>query len=77
MDLRIVQFIAALRASGVRISLAESEDAFRAIEQMGVQEREAFRISLRATLVKDAEDQEQVHKRLRIIGAERIPGLAS
>ena len=52
MDQRIVQFIAALRASGVRISLAESEDAFHAIEHMGVQDREAFRISLRTTLVK-------------------------
>jgi len=56
MDQRIVQFIGALRASGVRISLAESEDAFHAVEHMGVQDREAFRISLRTTLVKDASD---------------------
>lgn len=56
MDQRIAQFIAALRASGVRISLAESADAFRAIEQMGVQDRDLFRISLRATLVKEASD---------------------
>jgi uncharacterized protein len=54
MEDRIVRFIAALRAGGVRISLAESADAFRAVEHLGVEEREAFRLSLRATLVKDA-----------------------
>jgi uncharacterized protein with von Willebrand factor type A (vWA) domain len=54
MEERIIQFIAALRASGVRVSLAESADAFGAVDVMGVQDREAFRLSLRATLVKDA-----------------------
>lgn len=54
MEERIVKFIAALRAGGVRVSLAESADAFRAIDELGVQDREAFRLSLRATLVKDA-----------------------
>lgn len=56
MEERIVKFIAALRASGVRISLAESTDAFRAVESLGVKDREVFRISLRTTLVKDADD---------------------
>ncbi|MGB9898896.1 MAG: hypothetical protein ACPLTO_13390, partial [Thermanaerothrix sp.] len=56
MERRMVQFIAALRASGVRISLAESTDAFQAVEQLGVQDRERFRLSLRATLIKDARD---------------------
>lgn len=54
MEDRIVRFIAALRAGGVRVSLAESADAFRAVENLGVEAREAFRLSLRATLVKDA-----------------------
>jgi uncharacterized protein with von Willebrand factor type A (vWA) domain len=54
MDERIVKFISALRAGGVRISLAESADAFNAVDKLGVQDREAFRLSLRATLVKDA-----------------------
>ena len=54
MEERIIQFIAALRAGGVRISLAESADAFTAVDRLGVQEREDFRLSLRATLVKDA-----------------------
>ncbi len=54
MEERLVSFIDALRAGGVRVSLAESADAFRAVEDLGVQQREAFRLSLRATLVKDA-----------------------
>ena len=54
MEERILKFIAALRASGVRISLAESVDAFRAVDNLGVKDREAFRICLQATLVKDA-----------------------
>lgn len=53
MEERIVQFIAALRAGGVRVSLAESADALTAVDLLGVQEREAFRMSLRATLVKE------------------------
>lgn len=54
MEERIIKFISALRASGVRISLAESADAMNAVDHMGVQDREAFRLSLRSTLVKDA-----------------------
>jgi len=54
MEERIVKFIAALRGAGVRISLAESEDAFRAIDNLGIKDREVFRLSLQTTLVKDA-----------------------
>lgn len=54
MEDRMIRFIAALRAGGVRVSLAESADAFLAVDNLGVQDREAFRLSLRATLVKDA-----------------------
>lgn len=54
MEERIVQFIAALRAGGVRVSLAESADALNAVDLLGVQERDAFKLSLRATLVKEA-----------------------
>ncbi len=62
MDLRIVQFIAALRAQGVRISLAESTDAFHAIEEMGIMDREDFKTALRTTLIKDAQDIPQFEK---------------
>lgn len=56
MDERIIKFIAALRASGVRISLAESEDAFHAIEQVGVKDKQVFRLGMRSTLIKEAKD---------------------
>jgi uncharacterized protein with von Willebrand factor type A (vWA) domain len=56
MESRILQLIAALRASGVRVSLAESTEAFSATDLMGVQHREHFRLSLRTTLIKDARD---------------------
>jgi hypothetical protein len=56
MEGRILKLSAALRASGVRVSLAESADAFSAIDQLGVQDRDTFRLSLRATLIKDARD---------------------
>jgi uncharacterized protein with von Willebrand factor type A (vWA) domain len=57
MDARIVQFISALRARGVRISLAESIDAFEAVTAMGVRDRDAFQTALRATLVKENADR--------------------
>jgi uncharacterized protein with von Willebrand factor type A (vWA) domain len=56
MESRILQLIAALRASGVRVSLAESAEAFSAVDLMGIQNREEFRLSLRATLIKDVKD---------------------
>lgn len=56
MESRILQLIAALRASGVRVSLAESAEAFSAVDLMGIQDRESFRLSLRATLIKDLKD---------------------
>jgi hypothetical protein len=56
MESRILQLIAALRASGVRVSLAESAEAFSAVDLMGIKDREHFRLSLRATLIKDLKD---------------------
>lgn len=56
MESRILQLISALRASGVRVSLAESAEAFSAVDLMGIQDREEFRLSLRTTLIKDVKD---------------------
>ena len=56
MDDRIVQFIDALRAAGVRISVAESADALRAIEVTGIADKDVFRAAMQATLVKEAHD---------------------
>lgn len=56
MDKRAVEFIRALRASGVRISLAETQDALNAVNLVGIMDREEFRSTLRATLVKEHRD---------------------
>src|SRR5919206_3808028 len=56
METRILQLIAALRASGVRVSLAESAEAFSAVDLMGIQHRDHFRLSLRSPLIKDVRD---------------------
>lgn len=56
MEQRLIDFIAALRAAGVRVSIAESGDAFQSVHLMGVKNREVFQVSLRSTLVKEATD---------------------
>jgi uncharacterized protein with von Willebrand factor type A (vWA) domain len=56
MEERIIHFISALRAGGIRVSLAESADAMLAINQLGVKDRDTFRLCLRSTLVKKASD---------------------
>ncbi len=56
MDNSVVDFVRGLRAAGVRVSLAESMDAMHAISALGVMDKELFRQSLRATLVKEAVD---------------------
>lgn len=57
MDQRMVNFIRALRAAGVRISLAESQDALRAVEAVGVGHRDQFSAALKTALVKENRDQ--------------------
>ncbi len=59
MDKRMVDFIRALRAAGVRISLAESIDAMNGVEQVGVGDREQFRAAMKTTLVKEAKDHDK------------------
>jgi len=74
LDDRIVDFIAALRALGVRVSLAESQDAMRAVEHLGVMDRGVFRTALKTTLVKESSDG-PIFERLfpLFFGAERPP----
>lgn len=54
MEERIARFIAALRGAGVRVSIAESQDAWQAIACTGVTQQRLFHDALRATLVKDS-----------------------
>lgn len=56
MEKRLLEFVAALRTAGVRISLAESADALRAIDAIGIGERRLFKAALAATLVKEHAD---------------------
>ena len=63
MDDRIIAFIAGLRAAGVRVSLAESEDAMRAAEFLGVMDRTAFKTALKTTLIKERSD-DPIYERL-------------
>ena len=55
MQDRIVSFVKALRAVGVRVSLAESLDTFYALEQIGITNRQFFHDALLATLIKDSQ----------------------
>ena len=57
MEKRMVEFIRALRVAGVRISLAESQDALFGVEKVGLYDPAHFKAALKATLVKEAKDQ--------------------
>ena len=54
MDKRIIEFIRAMRAAGVRVSLAEAQDALNAVNTVGTHDETVFKQTLRTTLVKDA-----------------------
>ncbi len=56
MEERIIEFAGVLRRNGVRVSLSENMDAFRALRLLGIQNPLLFRNALRATLVKRASD---------------------
>src|SRR5215470_17643608 len=56
MEEKLVEFANLLRENGVRVSLAETLDAFSASEVTGLLEREAFRAALRSTMVKRASE---------------------
>lgn len=56
MDDRIVEFSNVLRRNGVRVSLAENMDAFRALDLTGVEDSALFRAALRSTLIKRSSD---------------------
>src|SRR6185436_3047718 len=56
MDEKLVEFSNLLRQNGLRVSLAESMDVFRALDVVGIADRETMRAALRATLVKRSVD---------------------
>ncbi|MCH2170990.1 VWA domain-containing protein [Myxococcota bacterium] len=56
MQKKILEFADILRKSGIRVSTAETIDAFEALDLLSLDEREQFRDTLRATMVKRGED---------------------
>ncbi|MDM8527754.1 VWA domain-containing protein [Anaerolineales bacterium HSG24] len=57
MQQLLIEFIAGLRQAGVRISIAESEDMFRAVNCIGMLEQAGFKEALRGTLIKSHRDE--------------------
>ena len=49
MDERLVEFSNLLRRNGLRVSLSESMDMLRALDVVGLPQRETVRAALRAT----------------------------
>jgi uncharacterized protein with von Willebrand factor type A (vWA) domain len=56
MEERIIEFAGVLRRNGIRVSLSENMDAFRALELIGIRDPLLFRNALRTTLVKRTGD---------------------
>ena len=56
MEERIIEFAGVLRRNGIRVSLSENMDAFRALQLVGIGDPLLFRNALRTTLVKRAGD---------------------
>jgi uncharacterized protein with von Willebrand factor type A (vWA) domain len=56
MEERLVEFASVLRRNGIRVSLSENMDTFRALELIGIGDPVLFRHTLRTTLVKRAGD---------------------
>ena len=56
MESKLVDFAGLLRQNGIRVSLAETMDTFRALDVVGLRSAAAVKDALRATLVKRAVD---------------------
>ena len=56
MQKKILEFTNILRKSGIRVSTSESIDAFAALDDLSIDDREIFQDALRATMVKRGEE---------------------
>jgi len=56
MQMKVVEFTNLLRKSGVRVSVAEGLDAFKALDELSISDRELFKDALRATMVKRGDE---------------------
>ncbi len=57
MDETVLRFATVMRQRGVRLSVAEVEDASRALAAVGLRRREPVRLALEASLVKEDRDR--------------------
>jgi len=56
MQQRVVEFTNLLRKSGIRVSVAEGINAFEALDELSIDDRELFKDALRATMVKRGDE---------------------
>ncbi len=56
MQRKILEFTHLLRKSGIRVSTAETIDAFVALDELSIDDREIFKDALRTTMVKRGEE---------------------
>lgn len=56
MQRKVVEFTNLLRKSGIRVSVAEGIDAFQALEELSIGDREVFKDALRAAMVKRGDE---------------------
>ncbi len=56
MQRKVVEFTNLLRKSGIRVSVAEGIDAFQALEELSISDREVFKDALRASMVKRGDE---------------------
>ncbi len=56
MQQKVIEFTNLLRKSGVRVSVAEGLDAFQALEELSIDDRELFKDALRTTMIKRGDE---------------------
>ena len=61
MQRKILEFANLLRQSGLRVSVSEAIDAFLALDELSIADRDVFRDALRASLVKRGDDIAAIH----------------
>ncbi len=56
MQHKIIEFTNLLRKSGIRVSIAEGIDAFQALDELSLDDREIFKDALRSAMVKRGDE---------------------
>ena len=56
MQQKVVEFTNLLRKSGIRVSVAEGINAFEALDELSIDDRELFKDALRTTMVKRGDE---------------------